>query len=93
MTPSSQRIFAGGLTVLVSFLLTVGFMYESSPFYLDVRENSPLRVILLMVNLVSVFVTTAFRSFAIGVVVFAIQWFALGFFLTWLLQRIRVRYR
>jgi protein-S-isoprenylcysteine O-methyltransferase Ste14 len=91
MIPLFNRISAGGLSVLLAFLLMAAILYEGSPFYQDVAKNSPLRMIVLLINIPSVFVVTGFRSLFLGVVVFVCQWFLIGVLIHWIISRIRKR--
>lgn len=86
-----HRIFVGVFTVLVSAFLTGAILIEWSPLYQDARENSLLRILLMIINLPSVTVGAASGNLPFTIFVFVVQWFVIGFFVGWLLQRISQR--
>ncbi|MFN0138454.1 MAG: hypothetical protein ACKVQW_00010 [Pyrinomonadaceae bacterium] len=85
----SKRILAGGLSVLLAFLVTAAILHEASPFYQDAAKNSLLRVIVLLINTPSVFAVTALRSLPFGIIAFVFQWFLIGIFAHWIFFRIQ----
>lgn len=85
-----KRVFVGGITVLLSSLLTTALLYESSPLYQDASKNSMWRMLLLIINLPSVTVGGATGNLPLTIFVFVAQWFLIGVFCAWLVERIRI---
>jgi hypothetical protein len=84
MSPLIQRVWAGGISVAVSSLLTAAIL---SRFQND--WDSPLRFLVLLINALAGTVLVAFRSYPFAILVFVIQWFFIGYFIMWVIQRFK----